>query len=313
MDAAHWQGRRAVVTGGAGFLGRWLVRALADAGAEARVWDRVGDDPIDLLDLDATADRLARAAADGPVTVFHLAGQAGVKACHDDPADAFAANVTATVHVLEAARRHPAAVDALVCTSSNHVYGDHPPREFPLEESTPLAGHSPYAATKAAADLLCQSFGKSYALPVTIARITNSYGGDDPHRKHLVTAAVLAALAGVRPVITGSGRDRKGFAYVEDTVDGLLTLAEHTAARPAELAGEAFNLVPDEAPTVLELVDRVIAAVGFDLSPDVHRPDAEAEAEHLSNAKAKRVLGWSPGHTLDEGLAKTVRWYRGRR
>ena len=128
-----------------------------------------------------------------------------------------------------------------------------------------------YAASKLCGDVLARCYGKSYGLPVGIARMTNSYGGDDHHVAHIITGSILSTLRGERPVIKQSGRDLKGYLYIEDTVAGLLAVAEGVAGS-ADLAGEAFNLVPDAAITTLELVRAIIAAADSDLEPIVQNP-----------------------------------------
>jgi CDP-glucose 4,6-dehydratase len=179
----------------------------------------------------------------------------------------------------------------------------------PTAESAPLNGTGMYAASKLCGDILARCYGKSYGLPVGIARMTNSFGGDDHHVSHIITGSILSVLRGERPVIKQSGRDRKGYLYIEDTAAGLLAVAEGVAKSP-ELAGEAFNLVPNEAITTLELVETIIAAADSDLEPIVSNPSAAHDEEFLDNSKAGRLLGWAPKNDLTAGLRKTIAWYR---
>ncbi len=110
-------------------------------------------------------------------------------------------------------------------------------------------------------------------------------------------------------MIKQSGRDRKGYLYIEDTAEGLLAVAEGVATHK-ELAGEAFNIVPNDAPAVIDLVKTVLNTAGVKLEPTILNPEAHFEVEHLDNAKAKKLLGWSPEHSLVQGLEKTLAWYR---
>ena len=262
-----------------------------------------------------------------PAVVIHLAGQPGVSTSHEQPVSAYESNVLATFNVLEAARRSRAShtgdegkLLSIVAVSSNHVYGHQEHREGrPTPESAPLNGEGMYAASKLCGDVLARCYGTSYGLPVGIARMTNSFGGDDHHVAHIITGSILSVLRGERPVIKQSGRDRKGYLYIEDTVEGLLAVAERVAGS-AELAGEAFNLVPDEAVTTLDLVRAIVAAAGDaiparcvsegGLEPIVQNPAAPCEEEFLDNTKARRLLGWRPQHDLAAGLRKTIAWYR---
>jgi CDP-glucose 4,6-dehydratase len=312
MNLEFWQRKKVLITGGVGFIGRWVGRALLPAECELHIVDvqpmRATDIPhrfhqADLRKLDACCDLLKQI---GPDVVIHLAGQPGVGSSHDNPVGAFEANVLVTFNMLEACRKTDG-VRSLVAVSSNHVYGDQ--HHLPTPEDAALTGRGTYAATKLAADALSQCYGKTYGVPVGVARMTNSYGGDDHHAAHIITASIHSALRGERPVIKQSGRDRKGYLFVQDTAEGLLAVAEGTALR-RELAGEAFNIVPNESHTVLELVRAVQHAVGTNFDPIIERPDAPFENEQLDNAKARSLLGWSPRHALADGLREAVAWYR---
>jgi len=312
MNREFWNRKRVLVTGGVGFIGRWVGRALLPVGVDLHIVDmqpmRAGDVPhtfhrTDLRQLAAVGELLTAVAPD---VVIHLAGQPGVGASHENPVGAYEANVHVTFNLLEACRTY-GKVQSVVAVSSNHVYGEQ--ERQPTPEDEVLNGHGAYAATKAAADVLAQAYGKTYGLPVGIARMTNSYGGDDHHTSHIITASILSALRGERQIINQSGRDRKGYLYVKDTAEGLLAVAEGEALKP-HLAGEAFNIVPNEAYTVLELLRAVQVATDTHLDPVVERPEAHFENEHLDNAKARRLLGWTPQHSLAQGLSETVAWYR---
>ncbi len=312
MNRDFWHGKRVLVTGGCGFVGRWLCRALRPAEVELHILDLAPSTHLeekhtfhrtDMRDLVATGHLLAEVR---PAAIIHLAGQPGVGASHDNPVGAYEANVLATFNLLEACRRH-GDVEAIVAVSSNHVYGHQ--HKHPTPEDAPLNGDGMYAASKLAGDVLARAYGKTYGVPVGIARMTNSYGGDDHHVAHITTATLLSAMKGERPVIKQSGRDVKGYLYIEDTAEGLLAVAEGVA-RNEVLRGEAFNLVPNEAVTVSELVQTVLEVVGAKLEPVIQHPDSPYEEEHLDNAKARKLLGWTPAHDLRSGLQKTLEWYR---
>jgi CDP-glucose 4,6-dehydratase len=309
---SFWNGKRVLITGGSGFVGRWVGRALQPSRAELHILDLAPPQAfevpfafhrVDLRDLMA-AQRLLKEVR--PDVVIHLAGQPGVATSHENPVSAYESNVLATFNLLEACRLH-GALEAIVAVSSNHVYGEQ--HNLPTPEEAPLNGTGTYAASKLCSDVLARAYGKSYALPVGIARMTNSYGGDDHHVAHIVTGTILAALRGDPPVIKQSGRDRKGYLYIKDTAQGLLAVAEGVA-KSNELRGEAFNLVPDESITVLELVQLIIKIVGVELLPSIRQPDAAYEVEDLDNSKARRLLGWKPKHDYSSGFNETVDWYR---
>src|SRR5262249_53458536 len=117
-----------------------------------------------------------------------------------------------------------------------------------------------------------------------------------------------SALKDEAPVIKQSGKDRKGYLYIKDTAEGLLAVAEGVA-KSKELRGEAFNLVPNEAVSVSDLVQTILASMNKDVKPQILNPDAPFEEEHLDNAKARRSLGWTPKYELADGLRETVEWF----
>ena len=300
-----------LVTGGCGFVGRWVCRALGTAQVDLHILDLAPSSQFkephtfhrtDLRNLAATTELVGSLK---PAAIIHLAGQPGVASSHENPVGAYEANVLATFNILEACRRQ-GGVEAIVAVSSNHVYGDQ--HHLPTREDAVLNGLGMYAASKLAGDNLARAYGKTYGLPVGIARMTNSYGGDDHHVAHIITATILSALKNKRPVIKQSGKDRKGYLYIKDTADGLLAVAEGVAGSK-KLRGEAFNLVPNEAVTVIELVRTILATVGSALQPEILNPDAPFEEEHLDNTKARELLGWTPKHDLAMGLRETVAWF----
>lgn len=312
MNQSFWKDKRVLVTGGAGFVGRWLCRALLPARADIHLLDLAPSTGLessvalhraDLCNLEATRKLFADLR---PAVVIHLAGQPGVAASHENPRGAFESNVVATFNLLEACRQVGGAA-AIVAVSSNHVYGEQ--HDMPTAETAALNGDGMYAATKLASDVLARAFGKSHQLPVGIARITNSYGGDDHHLSHIVTATLLSALKNESPIIKQSGRDRKGYSYIKDTVAGLLAIAEGVA-RDSSLYGEAFNIVPDESISVIDLVRLVVKSVGADCEPRILNPDAPYEEEFLNNQKAKVVLSWKPEYGYESGLNETVAWFK---
>ena len=312
MNPAFWHRKRVLVTGGSGFVGRWLCRALAPAEVELHILDLLRPHNFDLAytyhqtdlrDLPAVEALLQQVKPD---VIMHLAGQPGVESSHNNPLGAYESNVLSTFNLLEACRRH-GKVQALLAVSSNHVYGDQPVE--PTPEDAPLNGTAMYAVSKVCSDVLARAYGKTYGLPVAIARMTNSFGGDDHHVTHIVTGSILSVLKGERPIIKNSGRDVKSYLYIKDTVDGLLTVTESAVLRP-ESRGEAYNLMADAPVSVAELVEAIFAAAGSNLKADIRRPDAHFERESLDSTKTRSELGWKPRYTLSAGLAEAIAWYR---
>ena len=320
VNQSFWKDRPTLVTGGTGLVGGWLVRRLVDAGADVvclvrdwvprsqlirgRLIDRVKVARGDIRDQAA----MERVLGEHEVaTVFHLAAQTIVGIANRNPVSTFEANIQGTWAVLEAARRSPM-VKQVIMASSDKAYGDQ--EHLPYDESTPLQGTHPYDVSKSCADLIANAYAVSYGLPVAITRCGNFYGGGDLNWNRIVPGTIRSVLRGQRPVIRSDGSFIRDYFYVEDGANAYITLAEALAARP-ELKGQAYNFSNEIQVTVLDLVRRILRAMGSDLEPDV-RNEASNEIIHqyLSAAKARNDLGWSPLFDLDGALVATIAWYK---
>ncbi len=315
-----WRDRPTLVTGGTGLVGSWLVRKLIEEGApvvclvrdwipeseliHGRTIDRVKVVRGDVRDAALVERTLGEYEID---TVFHLAAQTIVGIANRNPVSTFETNIQGTWIMLEACRRSPA-VKQIIVASSDKAYGSQ--AILPYSEETPLQGTHPYDVSKSCADLIAHAFHATYQLPVLITRCGNFYGGGDLNWNRIVPGTIRSVLRGQRPVIRSDGQYIRDYFYVEDGAAAYLLLAEQLAARP-ELSGHAFNLSNELNVTVLQLVERILAAMGSSLKPEVRNESSnEIREQHLSAAKARRMLGWSPLFNLDEGLALTIDWYR---
>lgn len=318
--ASHWRDRPVFVTGATGLLGGWLVRQLVDEGAEvvALVRDWVPKSTLLSTELlqrvtvvrgDVRDQRvLERALGEYEIdTVFHLAAQTIVGVANRNPVSTLDTNVRGTWSLLEAARRSPL-VKALIVASSDKAYGEH--EQLPYDEDAPLQGEHPYDVSKSAADLITRMYALTFGVPAAITRCGNFYGGGDLNWNRLVPGTIRAALRGERPVLRSDGTLVRDYFYVEDGAAAYMQLAEALHDRP-DLRGEAFNFSNELQVDVLTLTRRILALMGSTLEPDV-RAEARHEIQHqwLSAAKARRMLDWSPSFSLDDGLDRTIAWYR---
>jgi CDP-glucose 4,6-dehydratase len=316
-----WNDRPTLITGATGLVGSWLTRRLVTAGADVvclvRDWvpqsDLVRSGMLDSVKVvrGDICDRelLERTLGEYEInTVFHLAAQTIVGIANRNPISTFESNITGTWNVLEACRRSPA-VKAIVLASSDKAYGDQ--EHLPYSEETPLEGRHPYDVSKSCADLLAQTYGKTYALPVAITRCGNFYGGGDLNWNRIVPGTIRSVLRNERPVIRSDGQFIRDYFYVEDGAAAYMLLAEKLLANHTCLRGQAFNFSNEIQVTVLELVEQILQRMDSTLVPDV-RNEASNEIRHqyLSAARARNELDWSPLFTLDEGLTKTISWYR---
>ena len=316
-----WRERPVLVTGATGLLGSWLTKALVERGAFviALIRDWVPENELfrsgmlgrvcvvrgDVCHQETVERTLGEYEID---TVLHLAAQTIVGIANRNPVSTFESNIRGTWSVLEACRRSPA-VKQIVVASSDKAYGSH--EQLPYSESAALQGRHPYDVSKSCADLLAQSYAATYGLPVCVTRCGNLYGGGDLNWNRIVPGTIRSALAGERPIIRSDGSYIRDYFYVEDGALAYLTLAEQLAAR-RELAGEAFNFSNEIQVTVLEVARLILRLTGReDLELSV-LGEAQNEITHqyLDATKARETLSWRPQFTLEEGLAKTIAWYR---
>jgi NAD dependent epimerase/dehydratase len=310
-------GRRVGVTGAGGFIGSHLVEALVEAGAGVRAlvrynarddrgalaWaDQSLVDEVEICAGDVRSLESVAQAIDGCDLVLHLAAQIAIPYSYADPRTFFETNVLGTVNVAQACRSN--GVERLVHISTSEVYGT--AREVPITEDHPLAGQSPYAASKIGADQVVSSFSRTYALPVTIVRPFNVYGPRQSARA-LIPTVISQALRGGK-VNLGSLQPRRDFTYVTDTVRGILQLAGNQGA-----LGETVQLASERDLSVEELVEELKQVMDRELV--VERDEARVRPERSevlrlvgSAQRARRLTGWEAEVPLADGLAETVSW-----
>lgn len=320
LSTSFWQDRPTFVTGATGLVGAWLTRRLSEAGADVvclvRDWvpqnelmrsgavDRVKVVRGDVCDQALLERALGEYEVD---TVIHLAAQTIVGIANRNPISTFETNIAGTWSLLEACRRTPT-VKQIVVASSDKAYGDQP--VLPYDETTPLQGRHPYDVSKSCADLIAHTYAVSYGLPVAITRCGNFYGGGDLNWNRIVPGTIRSVLRGQAPVIRSDGQFVRDYFYVEDGAAAYMLLAERLAADPS-LRGEAFNFSNELQITVLEIVQRILDLMGSTLTPDVRNEASnEIRLQYLNAAKARRCLQWEPLFTLDEGLQRTIQWYK---
>lgn len=319
--AAPWRGRPVLVTGATGLLGSRLVGSLIDRGATvvAIVRDGVprtrlaGDGLLsritvahgDVVDYEFVERVLAEYEIE---TVFHLAAQTIVTIANRAPLSTFETNIKGTWVVLEAARRVPT-VKQVIVASSDKAYGTQ--SVLPYREDAPLQGCHPYDVSKSAADLIAQSYWHSFKLPVLITRCGNLFGGGDLNWNRLIPGTIRSILYGEAPIIRSDGTMVRDYFYVDDAVDAYLLAAEGLAANPA-LGGSGFNISYERPMTVIDIVQRLLSAMArTDLQPTIlGQASNEIPGQYLDAARARAVLGWTPRIGLEEGLTRTVEWYR---
>jgi dTDP-glucose 4,6-dehydratase len=303
-----------LVTGGAGFIGSHLVDALLErpsttvtvldrlstGGSRANLEAHDGDRRLrfvlgDVADVGVVDGLVADADA-----VIHAAAETHVDRSIDDPGSFLRTNVIGTQAVLEASRAHGV---RMLMLSTDEVYGPGDPGEGLFDETHPLDPVSPYAASKAAADLLCSAYAATYGAPVTIVRGTNAFGPRQIER--VMPTFSICALEG-RPVpVYGEGRQRREFLYVTDWARAALAVLDHGGS------GGVYNIGGGHELENIELARRICALAGAPESQIAFVADRPGhDLRYGLRADRLRALGWEPQVSFDDGLASTVDWYR---
>ncbi len=318
--AVFWRDRPTFVTGATGLVGSWLVRRLLDEGADlvCLVRDQVPQSELcrggavgrvkvvygDVTDQSLLERVLGEYEID---TVFHLAAQTIVGVANRNPVSTFDTNIAGTWRLLEACRRSPA-VRQIVVASSDKAYGA--VDRLPYDEATPLRGQHPYDVSKSCADLIACSYAHTWALPVVVTRCGNFFGGGDLNWNRIVPGTIRSVVRGERPVIRSDGRFVRDYFFVEDGAAAYILLAEHLAGNRA-LIGRAWNFSYEQPLTVIELVQKILAVMGANLPPEIrNEAQNEIREQYLSAARARAELGWVPRFSLEQGLERTIAWYR---
>lgn len=315
LHGDHFKGVKALVTGGAGFIGSHLCEALSVLGATVTVIDdlsggdaaniapfeRVSFVQASILDQAAVAKCVA-----GCRYVFHLAALGSVPRSVEQPRLYNEVNTTGTLNVLEAARS--AGVQRVMFAASSSAYGENP---VPWVETMPVLPRSPYAANKVACEALMRAYSASYGLDTACTRYFNIFG--PRQNANSAYAAVIAAFAkamlkGERPVIFGDGEQSRDFTFVHNAVHANLLAARST--KP--IAGEVLNVGCGTRISVNELARVMAKAMGRpDLTP-IHKPDRAGDIKHsfADLVRTSATLGYKPIIGFEKGLGVTMQWYQ---
>ena len=307
---------KAVVTGGAGFIGSTLVDRLLEEGNEVVALDRLEDrnsenkrflqphigqegfrlDEVNVLDLNGLRQSVV-----GADVIFHLVMQAGAGS-ETDPVKAQMSNTAGTLNVLLAAKN--AGVRRVVSSSSSSVYGNG--RYFPWKETDPTVPVSPYGASQLAAEEYCRLFHELYGLQSVSLRFFTVYG---PRQRPDAAISVFTerALSGQHPQIYGDGTQTGDFTFISDVVGAIRLCADCPDPK-----GRPLNICSGEGTTINQVVRRILDAAGRpDLEPE-YLPPRQGEAEQIrgDNTQAKELLGWESKVPMEKGLVEFVEWYK---
>ena len=319
---SYWSDKNVFVTGSTGFIGSWITRELVKSGANviSLIKDVHRLSTLDLVcgkefkpktlvygDL-RDYELLLRVLNEYEIAVcIHLAAQAIVGVANKSPLSTFESNIRGTWTLLEACR-NISSIESIVVASSDKAYGE--PLKVPITEDHQLIATFPYDASKACVDMIARSYHTSFGLPVAVSRCCNIYGGADLNFSRIIPDTIRSVLLDREPIIRSDGSPIRDFMYIDDAVSGYLILAKNM--HRTEVAGNAFNFGTGKPIKVLELVSKIIKIAGKqNLQPKIiGNKTNEINVQYLDSIKAKQILNWETKTTLDDGLIKTIKWYK---
>ena len=304
-----------LVTGGAGFIGSHIVRTLVKRGDSVRVLDNFVEgrrenltdilSSIELVEGDIQDPECLKRALRGVEVVFHQAALRSVPRSFDNPLETHDVNVTGTLKVLLASVEQK--VERVVFASSSSVYGntDH----FPESEDLPLTPISPYAASKLAGEIYCKFFSQAFGLETVSLRYFNVFGPrQDPASEYaaVIPKFILKLLKNEAPIIDGDGLQSRDFTYIDNVVEANLK-----ASNRPNISGEALNVACGESHSILEISEMLNRIMKKNLSPKFGPPRRGDVRRTLADiSKADRLLQCDGRIQFEEGLKRTVEWFR---
>ena len=311
-----FEGKNVLVTGGAGLVGSHLSEKLLELGAQVFVLDiefnpnsyfvktnlkdRVKVLEVDLVDF----KKVKQAVLENKIEyIFHLGAQAIVGTAYQDPRRTFDSNVMGTVNVLEAARQL-GTVLGIAVASSDKAYGKDC---LNAVETQKVFGDHPYDASKAATDIVAQTYYKTYGLPVVIARFGNIFGPGDIYFNRIVPGTMRAVIQNQELEIRSDGKFRRDYLYVKDVALGYIKMMELVD----KVKGEAFNFSTNWNFSVVELVEKISQVVGIKCGYKIlNNEQNEIPEQSLNSDKARSLLGWQPEFKIEQAIAETFTWYK---
>ncbi len=308
-------GKNILVTGGAGFIGSHLALELVNKDAKvfvidkavnkksffstSKLFQKVSLHLIDIRNKNTVYKFFEQFRFD---YIFHLAAEAVVQESYKDPCKTFETNIMGTVHVLEAVRKSMS-IRGIIAASSDKAYGK---TKKAYTENSPLRGDHPYDASKSSMDLICQSYFKTYDLPIVVTRFGNVYGEGDLHFDRIVPGICKAIIKNEALEIRSNGKYVRDYLYVKDVVDGYLTLLKNID----KIKGEAYNFSSSDNLSVIAMIRKIEKLLGLKIDYKIlNNIMNEIPYQHLHDAKIRK-LGWKPRYDLETTLKAIITWYK---
>ena len=314
------KGKKVLVTGSDGFIGSHLVENLLKEDCDIRAFvyynsfnswgllETIPNNKLDNIEIvsgDIRDSHKVRKAIEGIDVVFHLAALISIPFSYQSPESYIDTNVKGTLNVLQACM--DSNVNSVIITSTSEVYGT--AQYVPIDEKHHLQPQSPYSASKISADAIAESFYRSFDLPVIIARPFNTYGPGQSVRA-VIPTIITQLLSGSNDVKLGSLHPTRDLNYVDDICKGFIMLA-----KCEEALGKEINIGSGREISIKELAELILKLIARDIrivSEDIRKRPEKSEVERLvcDNSLLKRLTGWEPEISLEDGLKQTIEWFK---
>ena len=314
----HLQNKSILVTGAGGFIGSHLTEHLVELGARVRAFVKYNSrndwglleflpreklDAIEVILGDLRDADAVRHAAEKTDIIFHLGSLISIPYSYVHPREAVETNVMGALNVMNAVKETGA--EMVVHTSTSEVYGT--ACYVPMDEKHPLQGQSPYSASKIGADMIAESFCRSFGVPVAIIRPFNTFGPRQSARA-IIPTIIAQALMQSSQIILGSLHPTRDYTYVDDVVNAFIKVTELS-----KMVGETVNIGSNFEIAIGDIAKKVLLILGMEkqVAQDKKRfrpPRSEVERLWCDNSKAKQLLGWQPDTSFELGLRKTIEW-----
>lgn len=329
-----WKNKNVLITGVTGFIGGNLTKKIVEHGANVfglvrnsnpksfLFYEKIdkqirilsgGLDDVEVLYSIITEERID--------VIFHLAAQVEVGVGLTNPYLTFETNVRGTYNLMEACRRAKNSgheIQSIIVASSDKAYGEYSIEQMPYRETYPLLPKYPYDTSKACADLICQAYAiDQYKLPVVITRFSNIYGPGQMNFSAIIPDAIRSALGYSNFIPRSDGSMVRDFIFVEDVASLYMKISEHLSQTPDELRGEIFNAGTDSPISMKEVIVKVFDLIGNQTEKERILRDmagkkttGEINYQHMAFDKVYSYFQWSPVNEMDEGLKKTIEWFK---
>ena len=331
MNQKFWQGKNVFITGINGFIGGNLAKDLLDKGANVfglvrnqsfqtfLYFESLEKEIIIIRGELTDKELLNRIMSENNINVvYHLAAQVEVGVGLLNPYLTFETNIRGTYTLLEAIRAHGELVESVIFASTDKAYGAYAADQMPYKENYPLLPKYPYDTSKACSDMIAQVYANEiFKMPIAITRFSNIYGPGQLNFSALIPDSITSALGFSKFIPRGDGSMIRDFLYVGDVVDLYLRIGESMAISPEKISGEVFNAGTNKPTSVRDILE-VVYKLAWNISDfeeilnlmNKKQTVGEIQCQYMNYDKVNEYFKWSPTHSLQDGLIKSIEWYK---